>query len=324
MRMTEKHEIQSLVEQIYQTYHEHEDGAVADYIPQLSLANPEHFGISILSTNGIFFEYGDTNQLFTIQSISKPLVYGMALEIFGKEEVEKKIDIEPSGEAFNSIELQPQTNRPFNPMVNAGAIAATGMLHDKYGKDSIDFILEKFSQAAGRNLEIDMEVYHSESTTGHRNRAIAYLLLNFGMINDYVEQILEIYFAQCSILVNCHDLACISATIANLGENPQTKKEVFSIDAIKDMLSVMYTCGLYDNTGRWVNEVGIPAKSGVAGGVMGVVNRQMGIATYSPKLDFFGNSCRGIAAFRMLSKELGLHTFDCMNSGSSFLSTLLK
>ena len=140
MRMTEKHEIQSLVEQIYQTYHEHEDGAVADYIPQLSLANPEHFGISILSTNGTFFEYGDTNQLFTIQSISKPLVYGMALEIFGKEEVEKKIDIEPSGEAFNSIELQPQTNRPFNPMVNAGAIAATGMLHDKYGKDSIDFI----------------------------------------------------------------------------------------------------------------------------------------------------------------------------------------
>ena len=167
--------------------------------------------------------------------------------------------------------------------VNACAIAATGMLHNKYGKDSIDFILEKFSRAAGRNLEIDMEVYHSESSTGHRNRAIAYLLLNFGMINDYVEQILEIYFAQCSILVNCHDLACISSTIASLGENPQTKEEVFSIDAIKDMLSVMYTCGLYDNTGRWVNEVGIPAKSGVAGGVMGVVNRQMGIATYSPK-----------------------------------------
>ena len=322
--MEKKHEIQSLVEQIYQTYHEQEDGAVADYIPQLSLANPEHFGISVLSTKGNFFEYGDTNQLFTIQSMSKPLVYGMVLEIFGKQEVEKKIDIEPSGEAFNSIELQPKTNRPYNPMVNAGAITATGMLFNKYGKDSIDFILEKFSQAAGRNLEIDMEVYHSESSTGHRNRAIAYLLLNFDMIPDYVAQILEIYFAQCSILVNCHDLASISATIANLGENPQTKKEVFSIDAIKDMLSVMYTCGLYDNTGRWVNEVGIPAKSGVSGGIFGVVNRQLGIATYSPKLDFFGNSSRGIAAFRMLSKELGLHAFDCMNSGSNFLSTLLK
>ena len=160
--MEKKHEIQSLVEQIYQTYHEQEDGAVADYIPQLSLANPEHFGISVLSANGNFFEYGDTNQLFTIQSMSKPLVYGMVLEIFGKQEVEKKIDIEPSGEAFNSIELQPKTNRPYNPMVNAGAITATGMLFNKYGKDSIDFILEKFSQAAGRNLEIDMEVYHSE------------------------------------------------------------------------------------------------------------------------------------------------------------------
>ena len=214
--MKKKHEIQSLVEQIYQTYHELENGAVADYIPKLSLANPKHFGMSILSANGNFFEYGDTNQLFTIQSISKPLVYGMALEIYGKEEVEKKIDIEPSGEAFNSIELQPQTNRPFNPMVNAGAIAATGMLHNKYGKDSIDFILEKFSRAAGRNLEIDMEVYHSESSTGHRNRAIAYLLLNFGMINDYVEQILEIYFAQCSILVNCHDLACISLSLIHI------------------------------------------------------------------------------------------------------------
>lgn len=322
--MAEKHEVQKLIEQIYDSYLTQDDGGVADYIPKLQTANPDDFGISILSTHGDFYEYGNIDTLFTIQSISKPLIYGMVLEVFGQEEVEKRIDIEPSGEAFNSIELQPQTNRPFNPMINAGAITASGMLYGKYGNNAIDFILEKISLAAGRPLEIDKEIYHSESSTGHRNRAIAYLLLNFGMIDDYVEQILEIYFAQCSILINCHDLACISATIANLGENPLTKKEVFSIDAIKNMLSVMYTCGLYDNTGRWVNEVGIPAKSGVAGGIMGVVNRQMGIASYSPKLDIFGNSCRGISAFKMLSKELGLHAFDCMNQGSSFLSTLLK
>jgi len=319
-----KHEIQSLIDGIHARYINQQDGEVASYIPQLSKSNPKHFGIAILSAKGQLFECGNTDTLFTIQSISKPLTYGMALEIYGPEEIEKKIDVEPSGDAFNAIELEPKTNRPYNPMVNAGAITASAMLFDKYGKDAIEFILEKFSLAAGRPLEIDKEVYWSESKTGHRNRAIAYLLLNFNMISDYVEPILEIYFAQCSILINCRDLASIAATIANVGENPVTKKEVFSIDAVKSMMSVMYICGMYDNTGRWVNEVGIPAKSGVSGGLMGVVNRQMGIATYSPMLDERGNSCRGISAYKELSRELGLHTFDCMNSGSSFLTTMLK
>ena len=156
--MAEKHEIQRLVEETHKEFANQQDGEIASYIPQLTKANPNHFGISILSTNGQFFEYGDTDKLFTIQSISKPLTYGMSLEIYGASEVEKKIDVEPSGEAFNSIELQPETSRPYNPMVNAGAISATGMLFDKYGKDAIDFILEKFSLAAGRTLEIDKEV----------------------------------------------------------------------------------------------------------------------------------------------------------------------
>lgn len=322
--MSEKHEIQYLIERIHKQYKDQDDGEVASYIPELSKANPNHLGISILSTTGQYFEYGNTDTLFTIQSISKPLTYGMALEIYGAEEVKKKIDVEPSGEAFNSIELEPKTNRPFNPMVNAGAIAAAGMLFKKYGKDAIDFIIEKYSLAAGRPLSIDKEVYLSESTTGNRNRAIAYLLLHFDMIDGHVEEILEVYFAQCSVLVNCHDLACIAATLANIGENPITKKEVFDIDAVKNIMSVMYICGMYDYTGNWVNQVGIPAKSGVAGGLLGVVNRQMGIATYSPKLDERGNSCRGISVYRELSKELGLHTFDCMNSGSSFLTSMLR
>ena len=322
--MAEKHEIQRLVEETHKEFANQQDGEIASYIPQLTKANPNHFGISILSTNGQFFEYGDTDKLFTIQSISKPLTYGMSLEIYGASEVEKKIDVEPSGEAFNSIELQPETSRPYNPMVNAGAISATGMLFDKYGKDAIDFILEKFSLAAGRTLEIDKEVYWSELETGNRNRAIAYLLLNFNMISDYIDQILEIYFAQCAILVNCHDLACIAATIANLGENPITKKEVFNIEAVRSIMSVMNICGMYDNTGRWMNEIGIPSKSGVSGGIVGIVNRQMGIASYSPKLDKKGNSCRGISTYKKLSQELGLHAFDCMNAGSSFLTTMLK
>jgi len=324
MANNDKHEIQHLIERTHKLYLKQDDGEVANYIPQLSKADPQDFGISICSSQGQIFECGDTDKLFTIQSISKPLAYAMVLEIYGQDKIREKIDIEPSGDFFNSIELEPKTNRPYNPMVNAGAIAVAGFLFDKYGKDAIGFILDKFSLAAGRRLEIDKEVFWSESTSGHRNRAIAHLLLNFNMISNYVEQILEVYFAQCSILVNCRDLACMAATIANLGENPLTKTEVFNIDAIKSMMSIMYTCGMYDYTGRWVDEVGIPAKSGVAGGLMGVVNRQMGIATYSPKLDSHGNSCRGISVFRALSSELGLHTFDCMNAGSSFLAMMLK
>lgn len=258
-----------------------------------------------------------------LQSISKPFTFGIAIEELGHEKVFQHVGIEPSGDAFNSIQLHAGTNRPFNPMINTGAITVTALLHARHGNGALDHLLARLSAAAGRSLSIDEAVYESERRTGHRNRAIAHLLLNFGAVHEQVEAALDLYFKQCSILVTCRDLAIMAATLSNMGQNPVTGEEVFDIRCVKDMLSVMFTCGMYDYSGQWAYRVGVPAKSGVSGGVMAVVNRQLGVATYSPRLDARGNSRRGIEACVELADELGLHAFDCMNFGSSFLKAIL-
>ena len=209
-------------------------------------------------------------------------------------------------------------------MVNSGAITVTALLHERYGPETFKAVLDRFSVAAGRPLEMDEAVYQSERRTGHRNRAIAHLLLNFGLMPEDAEAALDVYFRQCSILVTCRDLATIGATLANMGRNPLTGEGAFDIQCVKSMLSVMFTCGMYDYSGQWAYRVGIPAKSGVGGGVMAVVNRQIGIATYSPRLDSYGNSRRGIEVCTELASRLGLHVFDCLNVGSKFLGGILE
>lgn len=315
--------LQDLIENLHDKYASDFSGALADYIPELAKADPKQFGISIMTADGQQYSTGDSEQQFTIQSVSKPFTYGMALELYGQAKVAEHVGVEPSGDAFNSIVLEKETNRPFNPMINAGAITVTALLHDHYGDETFDMILSRFSDAAGRSLQMDESVYHSESRTGHRNRAIAYLLLNFDKVPDNIEDALEVYFKQCSILVSARDLASMSATLSNLGTNPSTGKDVFDIDRVKDMLSIMLTCGMYDYSGQWAYSVGVPAKSGVSGGVMSVINRQLGVACYSPLLDARGNSCRGINVSIDMAKELGLHAFDCMNSGSDYLKAVL-
>lgn len=320
----EKHRLQELVEELHARYAPLDEGQVATYIPELGKANPKDFGIAVATADGRIFETGDADRLFTIQSTSKPFTYGMALEAYGQDKVASHVGVEPSGDAFNSIELEPGTNRPFNPMINAGAITVSALLYQHYGDEALEQMLARFSAAAGRPLSIDESVYQSESRTGHRNRAIAHLLLNFGMIEEPVEPALDLYFKQCSILVNCRDLAVMGATLANLGTNPVSGEDVYDIGCVKDMLSIMLTCGMYDYSGQWAYRVGVPAKSGVGGGVMAVVNRQMGMACYSPRLDARGNSCRGINVCVDLANELGLHAFDCMNVGSSYLQAILE
>jgi glutaminase len=320
----QKHILQEIIDSLHAQYLKNNDGEIATYIPELGKANPAHFGISLATKDGRIFETGDSDQLFTIQSISKPFTYGMALEVFGQEKVSQHVGVEPSGDAFNSIELESGTNRPFNPMVNAGAITVSSLLYQYYGDEALEVMLKRFSDAAGRELSVDEAVYESEARTGHRNRAIAHLLLNFGMVDENIEPALDLYFKQCSILVNCKDLAVMSATLSNLGKNPVTSKEVYEITCVRNMLSIMLTCGMYDYSGQWAYKVGIPAKSGVSGGVTAVVNRQLGLACYSPKLDSRGNSCRGIDACISLTNELGLHAFDCMNIGSSYLKVILE
>jgi len=320
---TPRHEMQALVEAMHAKYLPLTDGDVATYIPELGKANPDEFGVCLVTADGRIFEAGDCDRQFTIQSISKPFTFGMAIEECGHERVFERVDVEPSGDAFNAIELQKITNRPHNPMVNAGAITVTALLQAHHGKGALEHLLNRFSAIAGRRLAIDADVYESERRTGHRNRAIAHLLLNFGMVHEEAEAALDLYFHQCSILVTCRDLAMMAATLANMGCNPVTGETALAMSCVKDVLSVMFTCGMYDYSGQWAYRVGVPAKSGVAGGVVAVVNRQLGIGTYSPRLDRFGNSARGIEVCSELARRLGLHVFDCLNIGSSFLDTML-
>lgn len=318
------HELQDALDELHRRYLPLTDGDVATYIPELAKSPPDDFGIALVTAGGRTFEVGDADRPFTIQSISKPLTFGMAIEEFGHERVARHVGVEPSGEAFNSIRLQEGENRPHNPMVNAGAISVSALLYDRYREKAIDRVLDRLSAAVGRRLEIDQEVYESERRTGHRNRAIAHLLLNFGIVQAEAELALDVYFKQCAILVTCRDLATIGATLSNMGRHPLTNEQVFDLGAVKSMLSIMFTCGMYDYSGEWAYRVGVPAKSGVSGGVMAVVNRQLGVATYSPRLDRRGNSCRGIEVCTELAARFGLHAFDCLNVGSSFLEAVLQ
>ena len=315
--------LREIINALYEKYRTVEDGDVATYIPELSNTDPNGFAICLVTVDGQVICAGDWNREFTIQSVCKPFAYQMALEEFGRERTLTSVGVEPSGEAFNSIELDPRNMRPFNPMVNAGAISVASLIKKRTPAAGVRAFVEKMQLAAGRTLKIDSQVLASEAATGNRNRAIAYLMLNFGIIDAGVDHTLHQYFSQCSLLVNCRDLAIMAATLANMGTNPVTRDPVFDFQYIKDVLAVMFTCGLYDHAGEWAYRVGLPAKSGVGGGLLAVVNRQMGIAVYSPRLDAKGNSVRGIMVCTELANRLGLHAFEFTNVGSSFVQSLL-
>ncbi len=287
-----------------------DDGKVADYIPELRHVDPDSFGICIATHDGYVYEVGDSRQAFTVQSISKPLTYGLALEQKGEDAVLAKIGVEPSGDAFNAISLQPQTGAPLNPLINAGAIAACGLIAGDTRDDKTARIVDAFSRYAGRQLDIDERVYASESATGHRNRAIGWMLRNFAILDDDPTPALETYFRQCSIRVTCRDLALIGATLANGGVNPVTGVRAIPAGYVDNVLSVMATCGMYDFSGEWLYRTGLPAKSGVGGGILAVQPGRIGIGVYSPRLDAQGNSVRGIAVCRALAADLGLHLLD--------------
>ncbi|SFZ85312.1 L-glutaminase [Devosia enhydra] len=302
--------VDSYLQTLHDRHKANRTGKLADYIPELTRIAPDLFGLAFVTMDGHIYEAGDTKARFTIQSISKPLIYGMALEEHGREAVLKRIGVEPSGEAFNSIAFDERNNRPFNPMVNAGAIAATALVKGADHAERFARILETFERFVGRRLEIDEDVYRSESLTGHRNRAIAYLELNFGMIDGDVDAHLDLYFRQCSLLVDTVDLALIGATLANGGVNPVTGERALSSDNVRAVLSVMNTCGMYDYAGGWQFDVGLPAKSGVGGGIAAVLPGHLGIGTFSPRLDAVGNSERGVKVCEDISRSFRLHLFE--------------
>jgi glutaminase len=286
------------------------DGQVASYIPELTKANPDWFAICLVTMDGTAYCAGDAEQPFTIQSISKAFVYAASLADNGKAYVASKVGVEPSGDAFNSISLDPQTGAPFNPMINAGAIASTSMVAGASPQAQWQRIEAVLAAFAGRSLPVDESVYRSESETGHRNRAIAWMLKNFGIIEGDPMLSLENYFRQCAVLVTCRDIAYMAATLANGGVHPLTGVRALPEEHVGRVLSVMATCGMYNYAGSWLYEVGMPAKSGVGGGIVAVLPGRFGIGVFSPRLDEKGNSVRGIEVFKRLSRDFGLNIFN--------------
>jgi glutaminase len=284
-------------------------GDVAHYIPELSKSNPDHFGISLATLDGHVYEVGDTGVPFTIQSISKAFVFALALDTLGADKVESVIGVEPSGDPFNSIRLNAE-NHPFNAMVNAGAIACSGLIREAKGDGAFEYIREALGRFAGRALDVDEAVFASESATGDRNRAIGYLLRTSCVIKEDVRAVLDVYFRQCSILVTARDIAVMAATLANRGLNPVTREQVMTPYAISRTLSVMTSSGMYDFAGEWIYRVGIPAKSGVGGGIMAALPARLGLGSYSPRLDGHGNSVRGIKVCEALSAHYDLHMLN--------------
>ncbi|MEU8899907.1 glutaminase A [Nocardia sp. NPDC048505] len=294
-----------------------DSGAVADYIPELAVVDPNSLGAAMVSVQGDIYDAGDSDIEFTIQSVSKPFVYALALSDLGLDAVTRYVGFEPSGEPFNAISLEPDTGRPANPLINAGAIVTTALVAGADRAEKFERIQRTLSAFAGRDLAVDEAVYASESATGDRNRALGYLTLAQGVLAGPVEEVTDTYFRQCALRVTALDLAVMAATLANGGVNPVTKRRVIDPEIARITLSVMSTCGMYDDSGEWMVHVGLPAKSGVGGGIVSVLPGEFGIGVFSPRLDAQGNSVRGKAALVEMSQRFGLHVFTAPTSHRS-------
>lgn len=287
-------------------------GETAAYIPELKNANPDRLGLAISMLDGYVYTTGDADIEFSIQSISKAFVYALAIEEHGLEYVLTRIGVEPSGEAFNELSLEEGTRRPLNPMINAGAITAHSIIGkvDTSEADRFEMIRAGLSAFAGRELHYDDKVFDSEMKTAYRNLSIANMLRNYNIITQEPREVVRGYTRQCAINVTARDLALMSATLANGGVQPVTGQRVVGRGVVRQVMSVMLTCGMYDEAGRWLAAVGFPSKSGVAGGIIGCLPGQLGIATFSPRLDAHGNSIRGVKICRRLSDDMGMHIMD--------------
>ena len=289
-----------------------EQGQVATYIPELKKANRDDLGICLIDMNNNIYKAGNCDTKFTIQSISKAKVLAMVLEDNDWSYVFSKVGMEPSGDPFNSImKLETtDTKKPCNPMINAGAIVTTSLIKGKDVKEKEERMLNFFKKLSKNdNLKINYDVYESEKATGDRNRAMAYLLKNDGFIEGNVEEVLDLYFKQCSIEVDCVDLARMGVNLASYGVDIETGERLVDENISRIVKTFMVTCGMYDASGEFAIKVGIPAKSGVGGGIMSSVPTKMGIGIYGPSLDTKGNSIAGLKILQKLSKEYNLNIF---------------
>ncbi len=309
-RLPSADEVSAVVVEAYQRYRGLTDGMIADYIPALAKASVTQFGVCLVGVGGRSVAVGDADHLFSIQSISKLFTFALVCESIGYRQARDYLGVNSTGLPFNSvmaIELNP--DRTINPMVNAGAIATTSLVPGASAEEKFDFIVDGLSRFAGRPLAVDEEVYESEAATNFRNRGIAHLIDSYGRMYCDPDVATDIYTRQCSVAVSARDLAVMGATLSDGGVNPVTGEAVVSADNCKRVLAVLATAGLYERSGDWLFEVGLPGKSGVSGGLVTVSPGKGGLATFSPPLDEAGNSIRGQRVTRYLSERLGLNLF---------------
>jgi glutaminase len=313
-----RHRVNERLTELYERHRTVEEGAVArfyepgrEYYPAEDAGEErDHFAIALAAPDGDVYTAGKDDIAFPLQSISKVFVYALALEDHGRDGVLEHVGVEPSGDSFNSIEFDERHNRPHNPMVNAGALVTTDLIRGKDPEEKLERIVGMLRAYAGNpDLDVDWDVYEREQGAADRNRAVAYLMRSLGMLSGDVEEILALYLQQCSVTVTCRDLAVMATTLASGCVNPLTGDRVLPQERVRDVLSVMYTCGMYDAAGQWAFDVGVPAKSGVSGGILAVIPGKMGVGVFSPGLDEHGNSVRGIRVCEEISGRLGLHVF---------------
>lgn len=303
-------DIQSVLNAAHAKFKDVKDGANADYIPALAKVDPQIFGIALVTTDGKVYTAGDIESEVSIQSISKVFTMARVIEDQGRDSIVKRIGVDPTGMRFNSIVsiefAQKALGGPeINPLVNPGAITATSMVPGKTRAEVWQRILDFHSEFAGRPLSVNKEVFDSEAATNQRNQAIGSLMYAYGFIKENPAQAVDIYTEQCAISANAKDLAVMAGTLANAGKNPVSGKQVMKAENVPGVLAVMAIAGLYDDSGKWLYRTGLPAKSGVGGGIIAVSPGKFGIAVIAPPLDRAGNSVKAQLAIENVSNALG-------------------
>lgn len=302
--------VQALVDEAYQRFATVTDGANSTVYPALERADPNQFGICVVGTAGRSYEAGDTQVPFTIMSVAKPFVFALVCEQLGPSEMQRLIGVNATGMAFNSLAAVEQApGGHTNPMVNSGAIATTSLMPGDSAEAKWAALVDGLSRFAGGDLSLDDEVYQSATATNFRNQAISRLLESFGALYWDPTETVDLYTRQSSLSVTARDLAVMGATLASGGVNPITNERVIDASTCHDVLAVMTIAGLYETSGDWLYQVGLPGKSGIGGGIVTVSPGKGGLATFSPPLDAAGNSVRGQKVARYLSRELGLDLF---------------
>jgi glutaminase len=303
-------EIAALVSEAYERFLPRDDGAVAEYIPALARIDPDLFGICVAGVTGRRFAVGDLDVRFTLQSLSKPFVFALISEVMGHGRARDVLGVNATGLPFDSVmAVELSENRTMNPMVNAGALATTSLAPGSSQEERWEFVRDGLSRFAGRELEVDREIYQSETATNLRNQGLAHLLYGYGRLFCDPTTTVDVYTRQCALEVDVEDLAVMGATLADGGRNPVTGEDVVDAGVAKRTLAVMATAGLYERSGDWLYDVGLPGKSGVSGGIVTIAPGKGGLATFSPLIDRAGNSVRGQLASRFLSERMGLNIF---------------